>query len=116
MAKDIRVYASTIDNNLKEYRVNLIGYINDIIEDERGGDRWKPEWRYELLSNEIKAFRSYLNICNEMIDRIPDSKKTIASLKKKLVSILKCIQSENHHMECMTQAKSLVEELAKINL
>lgn len=115
MAKDIRVYISTISRNLDSFRSNLVPLINKI-EQYESESKWVPEWEYQLLSNEIKALRSYLNICNETIGRIPDSKKTLASAKKKLVSIMECIAIEYPELECLKQAKSLVEELAKINL
>jgi 2-polyprenyl-3-methyl-5-hydroxy-6-metoxy-1,4-benzoquinol methylase len=115
MAKDIRVYIGTISSNLNDYHTNLTVCIDKITEHE-AESKWKAEWLYKQLSDEIKALRSYLNICNEMIDHIPDSKKTLASAKKKLASILKCIEIEQPELECLQQAKSLVKELAKINL
>lgn len=115
MGKNIRVYISTIGNNLKDYHKNLLQIISEIKEHEEVS-KWKPDWLYIKLSNEIKGLRNYLNMSNATIDRIPDSKKTLASAKRKLSSILEYIKIEEPELECLAQAKILVKELEKINL
>ncbi len=115
MGKSIRVYISTIGSNLKDYRQNILHYIDEIEEHESESE-WKADWLYKSLSNEIKGLRNYLNMSNATIDRIPDSKKTLASVKRKLSPILEYIKIEESELECLPQAKILVKELEKINL
>lgn len=115
MGKPLHIYASTISDNLERYKANLIRIIAEIAEYEDGTD-WKPEWKYDLLSAEILALRNYLTICNETMDRIDKSDKKIASIRKKLVSLVECIKPEYIPLECLPQAKSLVKELVDIHL